>query len=82
MPNANNKCTDQPAHPHCLISTLVVRRLDSIIPLVSSLYLDSVAAQAGLSLTWSEIPETGFLRTWPKLNAYTVRTEEMEKYCL
>ena len=45
-----------------------VRCLDSIIPLVSiseisSLYIASVDAQAGLSLTWSETPETGFLMT-------------------
>ena len=43
--------------------------LDSIISLVSisefsSLYLVSVAAQASLSLTWSETPNTGFLMTW------------------
>ena len=55
MPYANNKSTDQPAHPRSLISAFVVRWLDSIIPLVSiskisSLYLASVAAQAGLSL--------------------------------
>ena len=41
--------------------------LDGIIPLVSiskisSLYLASVAAQAGLCLTWSETPRTGFSR--------------------
>ena len=35
LPYANNKGTDQPAHPHSLISTFVVRCLDSIIPLVS-----------------------------------------------
>ena len=62
---ANNKGTDQPAHPHSLISTFVVHCLDSIIPLVSiseisSLYLASVAAQASLSLTWTETPEKGF----------------------
>ena len=57
MPYANNKGADQPAHPCSLISAFVVRCLDSIIPLVSiseilSLYLASVAAQAGLCLTW------------------------------
>ena len=45
---------------------LCFRCLDTIIPLVSiseisSLYLASVAAQAGLSLTWSQTPNTGFL---------------------
>ena len=31
MPYANNKGTDQPAHPRSLISTFVVRCLDSMI---------------------------------------------------
>ena len=35
MPYANDKGTDQPAHPRSLISTFVVRRLDSIIPLLT-----------------------------------------------
>ena len=35
LPYANNKGADQPAHPRSLISTFVVRCLDSIIPLVS-----------------------------------------------
>ena len=68
MKYANNKDADQPAHLCSLISTFVVRCLDSIIPLVSisellSLYLGSVAAQAGLCPTWSQTPETGFLVT-------------------
>ena len=68
MPYVNNKGADQPAHRRSLISTFVVRCLDSIIPLVSiydisSLYLASVAAQAGLSLVWSQTPKTGFLVT-------------------
>ena len=66
MPYANNKGADQPAQPHSLISAFVIRCLDSIIPLVfiskiSSLYLASVAAQAGLSLLWSQTPKTGIL---------------------
>ena len=45
-----------------------LRCLDSIIHVVSiseisSLYLASVTAQAGLSLPWSQIPKTGFLVT-------------------
>ena len=35
MPYANNKGADQPAHPRSLISTFVVRCLDSMMPLVS-----------------------------------------------
>ena len=62
MPYAN-KDADQPAHPCSLISAFVVRCLDSIIPLVSiseisSLYLASVAAQASLSLPWSQTLKT------------------------
>ena len=71
MPYANNKGAVQPAHPCSLISTFVVHCLDSIIPVVSiskisSLYLASVAAQASLSLPWSQIltPMTGFLMMW------------------
>ena len=53
---------DQPVHPHSLISTFVVRCLDSVMSLVSitkisSLMLPSVAEQASLSLTSSEHPE-------------------------
>ena len=65
MSYANNKGTDQPSHPRSLISTLVVRCLDSIITLdsiaeISRLQLSSVAAQAGLCLAWSETPEDTF----------------------
>ena len=65
MPYANNKGTDQPAHLRSLISTFIVRCLDSILPLVpiskiSRLKLASVAAQAGLNLTWSKFPEDRF----------------------
>ena len=35
LPYANIKGADQPVHPHSLISTFVVRCLDSIIFLVS-----------------------------------------------
>ena len=68
LPYANNKGADQPAYLRSLISPFVARCLDSIIPLVfiseiSSFYLASVAAQASLSLPWSETPKTGFLVT-------------------
>ena len=66
MPYANNKGTDQPVHLRSLISTFVVRCLDSIIPPVSiaeisSHYLVAVAVQAGLSLPWSQTLKTYFL---------------------
>ena len=65
MPYANNKCADQPAHLRSLISAFVFRCLDSIkhllaIAEISSLYLTSVAALAGLCLIWSRTPKTGF----------------------
>ena len=68
MTYANKKGTDQTAHSRSLICTFVVHCLDRIIPLVSiskfsSLYLASVAAQAGLCLTWLQTPNTGFLVT-------------------
>ena len=68
MPYTNNKGADQPAHPHSLISAFVVHCSDRIILLVSiseisSLYLASVAEQAGLSQPWSQTPKTGFLVT-------------------
>ena len=68
MSYANNIGADQPAHSRSLISAFVVRCLDSIIPLVSiseisSVYLASVAEQAGLSLPWSQTPKTGFFVT-------------------
>ena len=79
MPYTNNKGADQPAHLRILNSTFVVRHLDSIIPLVSiseilSLYLASVAAQAGLCLIWSETPKTGFLVTRLKLQQSELET--------
>ena len=62
-----NKGADQHTHLHSLISTFVVHWLDTIIFLISiyeisSLYLASVAEQAGLSLTWSQTPEDRFSR--------------------
>ena len=55
-------------HSRSVISSFVVRCLDSIILLISiselsSLYLATVAVHAGLSLTWSQTPKTGFLVT-------------------
>ena len=35
MPNANNKDTDQPAHPRSLLSAFVARCRDNIIPLLA-----------------------------------------------
>ena len=66
MPHANNKGADQPAHSRSLISTFVVRCLDSMICIlaickVSRFQLASVSEQAGLNLR-SKIPEDTFSR--------------------
>ena len=42
MSYANNKGTDQPAHPRSLISTFVLHCLDSIISLVSVAEISSL----------------------------------------
>ena len=51
--HANTKGADQPAHLRSLISAFAA------ISKISSLYLASVAAQASLSLPWSQTPKTG-----------------------
>ena len=66
----NNKDTDQPAHPHRLISAFVIRILESIISKLASrkipiFKLVSVAVQAGLNLTLSETPKIGFVAVRP-----------------
>ena len=67
-PYANNKGADQSTHPRSLISTFVVRYLDSIIHIIakskiSRPYFVFAAEQADLSLTLPETPKTGFLVT-------------------
>ena len=69
MSYANNKGADQPAHPRSLISTFLVRCLDSIIIFISRFYsrnfktlANFCGAQAGLCLAWSETPEDMFCR--------------------
>ena len=59
---ANNKCADQPAHPHRLISAFVIRLLESIIskPAIGEMlifWLVSVAEGTDLSLALSETRE-------------------------
>ena len=49
----NNKGADQPAHPHCLISALVLRSFESIISRLS------VAKETGFSLALSKTPKAG-----------------------
>ena len=66
----NNKGADQPGHPRSLISASVIRLLESIISRLATsensyFQLVSVADQAGLNLTFSEILKTVFLATRP-----------------
>ena len=66
----NNKGTDQPAHPHSLISIFIFPLFKIIIyRLATSIFhffwLVSVAEQAGLNLTLSETPKTGFVAARP-----------------
>ena len=61
----NKKGADQPAHSRSLISAFIVCCLASMIPIlskskISRLLLVAVAEQAGLNLTWSQIPEDRF----------------------
>ena len=61
----NNKGADQPGYLGSLINVLVVCCLDSI-PLLAKVEISrpelvSVAERAGLCLTWSQTPKTGFL---------------------
>ena len=62
---ANNRDADQPAHLHSLISVFVIHCIDSMMPIVDisemwRLLLASVAEQASLSLSWSQITEDRF----------------------
>ena len=66
IPYANNKGTDQPAHPRSLISAFVVRCLDSIIHLVSIFEISRLRHSLLLSrLVWVYLvgnPEDKFSR--------------------
>ena len=69
---ANNKGADQPVHMRSLISAFVIRVMESIKSRlargkISIFYLVFVAEQAGLSITLSEIPKTGFVVTQSNL---------------
>ena len=65
MSRVMRKCVLCHMRTRSLISAFVVRCLDSVMSVVSvtkisNLLLASVAAQAGLCLTWSETPEDTF----------------------
>ena len=66
--SANNKGTDQPGHPHRLISAFFIRFLECIISKlatcdISIFQLVSVAEEADLSFTLWETPKIGFVAT-------------------
>ena len=68
MPDSNNKgADDQPAYPHSLISTFVVRCLDSIISLVFILAISCLASFCSWADRFESYlvknPKTGFLVT-------------------
>ena len=46
LPYANSKGEDQPAHPHSLISSFVIHRLDNIIPLLAVAGISSLCSWA------------------------------------
>ena len=56
---------DYPAHPHSLISTFIVRCLDSIIPILDESKISRLASLCSLAGRFesylSETPKTGFL---------------------
>ena len=86
LPYANNKDTDQPAHQRILHSTFVVYYLDSMIPLVSisvisSLYLASLAVQAGLCLTRSQTLKR-FFSWWGSYSNMMTNFARMQTACL
>ena len=66
LQSANNKGTDQLAHPRSLISVFVILKLNSIVvklaPSETSLfYLVSVAEKACFGMILSETLKTGFV---------------------
>ena len=71
---ANNKGADQPAHPRSLISAFVVRRLDSIIPMLvrggSRIFEPGVQiCQGGFELTISPTFSLNSPRKWNNLDS-------------
>ena len=63
-----NKDADQPAHPRSLISTFFSLIGKYHIQTCYKRNFNFLAEQAGLNLTLSETPKTGFLATSPNCN--------------
>ena len=67
---ANNKITDQPVHPHSMISPFFILFMESIVVSLApfknfNVQLVSVAEKTGLSLTLLETPKAGRLTSRP-----------------
>ena len=65
---ANNKGTDQPAHPPSLISAFIICFFERIISKLatSEIPIVSVAEETVLSIALSETPKTGFVTPRPR----------------
>ena len=85
MPYVNNKGADQPAHPRSLISTFVIRCLDSIISLVSLFaisWLTCLCSWAGWFESYLvENPDDRFFRDEAHVTFYTTQCT-MENFLL
>ena len=62
---ANNKGTEQPAHPRRLISAFVIYHISTCFKRRFNFLQVSVAEETGLSLALSETLKTGFVATRP-----------------
>ena len=82
---ANNTGAEQPTHQCSLISAFVISVLESTISKlatseISFSLLVSVAEQAGLNLTLSETPKTGFVASRPKYSFTLTHEPSCEKH--
>ena len=71
--HVNNNGTDQPVHPHSLISAIAICSLENAISKlatckISRFYLVSLAEQAGLSMILLDISKTRFLMFLDSIN--------------
>ena len=75
MTYANNKGADQPAHPHSLFSTIVVRYLDSMICIQGSLFITLCSGSIELDPVISEPCYKGIIlyRNYRKMTIWEPR---------
>ena len=62
MPYANNKDTDQPVHPHSLVSACIISCLDRIRPIValSEILIFLLASEANQAVFWTQTSDDRF----------------------